>query len=189
MSAKFTIQELTKDEFLPLFNQHQKTVFEDIHSYGLPDLLYGHELDRYQELKKSTDDLYKLYLAAFDENNNFVGWSWGTQEYGATYCMINSAVLPTHRRQGIYGALLDRCIEIVSKQGFQIIYSRHHVTNNAVIIPKLKAGFTISKMELDDKFGVLVHLHYYTNKIRRQIMDYRSGYTQPNKEIKKIFRV
>ncbi len=103
--------------------------------------------------------------------------------------MINSAVLPTHRRQGIYGALLDRCIEIVSKQGFQIIYSRHHVTNNAVIIPKLKAGFIISKMELDDKFGVLVHLHYYTNKTRQQVMDYRSGRTQPNADIKKIFRI
>ncbi len=131
---------------------------------------------------------YKLHLGVFDRENKFIGWSWGIQESGTTFYMVNSAVLSEHRRKGIYGALLKRCVEILSKKGFQLIYSRHCATNNAVIIPKLQAGFIISKMEMDDRFGVLVHLHFYTNELRRKIMDYRSGLVRPDNEIKKVFK-
>ena len=70
-------------------------------------------------------------------------------------------MLPGHRRKGIYTALMHRVIETVVEKGFQKIYSRHSVTNNDVIVPKLKAGFVISSMEISDVFGVLVHLVYF----------------------------
>jgi GNAT superfamily N-acetyltransferase len=177
---------MSEDEFLPLFRQCKDAVFEDFYSYSLKDLLEGDALEKVETFKKEMDDVYKLYIGAFDENGKFVGWTWGRQDYDASFCMINSAVLNQYRRHGIYSALLKKCIELATLKGFQIVYSRHHVTNNAVIIPKLKAGFTISKMELDDRFGVLVHLHYYTNPVRRKIMSYRSGFSKPDADVKKV---
>lgn len=99
--------------------------------------------------------------------------------------MRNSAILPEHRRKGLYTQLLEETLRRVSADGFQKIYSRHSATNNDVIIPKLKAGFTISSLEVSDVFGVLVHLVYFPKKLRRKIMVYRVGDAKPDDEIKK----
>ena len=79
-------------------------------------------------------------------------------------------------------------LSILSEKGFQKIYSRHMPNNNAVIIPKLKAGFVISSMELDDMFGVLVNLTYYTNKLRLKAFDYRTGNSRMSDELSKFLR-
>ena len=139
-----------------------------------------------QELAASP---YKLYLGIYDDTDTMVGWSWGLQENATTFYIVNSAILPAHRRKGCYSLLIQEMIKILSDKGFQLIYSRHNTTNNAVIIPKLKTGFIISKMEIDDRFGALIHLHYYTNKTRQKIVDYRAGQLQPDDEIKKLFKL
>ena len=61
------------------------------------------------------------------------------------------------------------------------------MTNNAVIIPKLKAGFVISGFEVSDRFGTLVQLSYYFNPLRRKMMDVRVGQRKPDEEIRKLF--
>jgi hypothetical protein len=53
--------------------------------------------------------------------------------------------------------------------------SRHRVSNNAVIIPKLAAGFHISGLQVNDVFGLLVELNLHLNPIRAQVFSY---YTQ-----------
>ncbi len=111
------------------------------------------------------------------------------QENATTFYMVNSAILKEHRGKGLYRLLVNQCIETLSSKGFQLIYSRHCATNNAVIIPKLKIGFVISKMEIDDRFGILIHLHFYTNSDRRKIMDYRSGQVRPDKTIRNLFKL
>ncbi len=189
MDTNYNIKELSEEEFLPLFEKYGKIPFQDVHDYEVSDILNTNERSKVKDLAKGITMPYKLYLGAFDKNNRFVGWSWGFQNDNSTFYMVNSAVLKKHQRKGIYTALLDKCIKITTKKGFQIIYSRHWTTNNAVIIPKLKAGFIISKMEINDKHGALIHLHYYPNKIRREIMDYRSGQTKPSAKIKKLFRI
>lgn len=189
MNQEYKIKELSATEFKPFFNQHKMSVFENDHSYVLRDLLEDLELDKMKDLEKDLGQPYKLYLAIFDKNENFVAWTFGFQENSTTFYMCNSAVLPEHRGKGLYKALLNRCIDILRDKGLQLIYSRHNATNNAVIIPKLKAGFIISKMEIDDIFGVLIHLHFYTNKDRRKIMDYRCGQLRPDSQIKQIFKL
>jgi len=187
MDQTYTIRELTGEECWPLMKEHQRSVFEDIHSYNPANLFNEAEQATIKTLEQSMGSPFKLYLGVFDADNNFVGWSWGTQESGSVFYMVNSGVLKEHRRKGIYSALLEKSTEILSQKGFQLIYSRHSATNNAVLIPKLKAGFIISKMEIDDRFGVLIHLHFYTNKIRRKLMDYRVGLLKPDAEIRKVF--
>jgi hypothetical protein len=59
------------------------------------------------------------------------------------------------------------------------------MTNNDVIIPKLKAGFLITSFELSDTFGSLVHLTYYPSPLRRKVQVYRAGDLFPDEEIRK----
>lgn len=66
---------------------------------------------------------------------------------------------------------------------------RHSATNNAVIIPKLKAGFVITSMEISDMFGVLVHLTYFPKVLRRKMITYRVGDMKPDEEIKKCLKI
>lgn len=189
MKNDFTIKELSEKEFMPLFEESAKTVFGHDHSYRVRDLLDDTELEKMQALDQRMGTPYRLHLGVFDKNNKFVGWSWGIQESSSTFYMVNSGVLEECRRKGIYSALVKRCVETVSGNGFQLIYSRHCSTNNNVIIPKLKAGFVISKMEMDDRFGVLIHLHFYTNKDRLRIMHYRSGQLRPDQKLKQLFKL
>jgi GNAT superfamily N-acetyltransferase len=187
--SNFTIKLLSKDEFMPLYNKYKWDIFESDHSYVLWDLLGEDELSQIKKLNRNLGDYFTLYLAAYDEQDNFAGWSWGFQDHNSDFYMCNSAVLPNYRRQSVYTKLLDECLNRLRKEGFQMVYSRHCATNNSVIIPKLKAGFVISKMEMDDKFGVLVHLHYYFNEMRRKIMDYRSGLLRPDEDLRKLFKM
>lgn len=186
---QITIKSLSEDEFRPLYRKYRAEVFEDDHSYVLRDLLDDQELLAMKRLGQNLGAIYELNLAAYDSEGNFVGWCWGFQENSTEFYMCNSAVLPGYRRQGIYSKLLDKCLSMLKDDGFQMVYSRHCATNNPILIPKLKAGFIISKMEIDDRFGVLIHLHYYFNKTRKKIMDYRSGQLSPDEEIKKIFKI
>ncbi len=189
MNQNYQIKELTAEEFKPLYDKHKDSVFEDDHSYVMWDLLNDEELGQIKSLGEKLGAPYKLFLGVFDKESTFVGWSWGFQENSTTFYMCNSAILPEHRRKGLYSSLVNRCVDTLSQKGFQLIYSRHCATNNDVIIPKLKAGFIISKMEIDDKFGVLIHLHFYNNKDRRRIMDYRSGQLKPDSKIKEVFKL
>lgn len=187
MDESYSIRELSEAEFEPLFDKHKFSMFAGVHSYDIQHVLTDVEQQRIKELEENLGAPYRLYLGVFDIDNEFVGWSWGKQENASTFYMVSSAVLERHRRKGIYSALIAHSIERLSKAGFQLVYSRHCATNNDVIIPKLKAGFLISKMEIDDRYGVLIHLHYYTNSHRRRIMDYRSGQETPDMKIKQVF--
>jgi GNAT superfamily N-acetyltransferase len=187
----FKIVQMPKEEFIKHYNLHKDTVFEDDHSYFFMDLLTQEEKAKKDAIIKERGEInsFRLYLAAFDEEDNFAGWSWGYEENAFEYYMCNSAVLPEYRRKGIYSALLEKNLEILTERGYQKIYSRHCATNNDVIIPKLKAGFNITTMQLDDIFGVLVHLSYFPNKIRKKILDYRCGQLKPDAQIKEIFKM
>lgn len=189
MVSNYSIRELAEEEFRPLFDRYKDVVFEGTHSYNPQDIFTALETEKIAELRAGIAQRYKLNLGMFDQDGEFVGWTWGFQEGYHTFYMVNSGVLAAHRRKGLYSALLQSCVQTLSERGFQLIYSKHCATNNAIIIPKLKAGFVIAKMELDDKHGVLVHLHFYTNADRRRIMDYRAGQLKPDDRIKAIFKI
>ena len=119
----------------------------------------------------------------------FISWSWGYQESAFRFYMCNSAVFSEFRRKGLYTRLLNEMVARATRLGFQEIYSRHIITNNAVIIPKLKEGFIISSMEISDSFGTTVNLSYYPKKLRKKILDYRAGQIKPDLEIKKCLNI
>ena len=90
--------------------------------------------------------LYQLNLGIYHDGQ-FIGWSFGVQADGDRFSMINTGILPDHQGKGVYTALLPlKSWEILQAQGFQVVFSRHVVTNNRVLVPKLKAGFVITHL-------------------------------------------
>jgi GNAT superfamily N-acetyltransferase len=189
LSSGYYLKEMTEKEFFPLFGQHYDRIFGEDHTFFASDHYTLEEKAKVKALGQRMGNLYRLHVGVFSPEHEFVGFSFGYQETAETFYMVCSAVIEDHRRKGLYGALLDHVIERVEDVGFQVIYSTHCATNNAVIIPKLKAGFVIAKLELSDMFGVVVNLHYYTNPLRRKAMDYRSGLRIPDGELRALMKI
>lgn len=101
--------------------------------------------------------------------------------------MTSTGILKVHRRRGLYTALIPIILAHIKNEGFQVVFSRHNLTNNAVIIPKLRAGFVISGFEVDDRFGTLVQLSHYFNPLRRKVMDVRVGQRKLDDETRDLF--
>lgn len=179
----YEIRSMTWAEFSPLYNQHAKGIFADSQIFRYHQFLSEDEKTKFAELGQNYKGAYELNLALFYKNK-FAGWCSGDQHSAEAFYMRNSAILPEHRRKGLYTALLTETLRVLTEKGFQKIYSRHNATNNPVIIPKLKAGFVISTLEVSDMFGTLVHLTYLTNPLRRKMMIYRTGDMMPDAEIK-----
>jgi GNAT superfamily N-acetyltransferase len=184
----YSIKEMERAEFFPLFGKHYDALFGDDHTF-FPDTFYSEiEKEKLGALEKRMGDLFHLQLGVFSPQNDFVGFSFGMQENEETFYMMASAILPEHRGRGLYSELVKIVIEKCTQEGFQKIYGTHCATNNAVLIPKLKLGFIFSKVELSDMFGTILHLQYFTNNLRRKVMDYRSGFKVPSSEVKAVMK-
>lgn len=185
----YEIREMSEEEFRPLWKEHAPTLFDDASQiFRVFQFLSEDEKQKARHLQSLMGHPFQLQLGVF-HNNEFVGWSAGEQESSETFYMRNSAILPGHRKKGLYTALLRRTIDRVTEAGFQKIYSRHSATNNAIIIPKLKLGFIIGALEVSDKFGVLVHLNYFPKELRRKMTIYRTGDIKPDNEIKRCLNL
>lgn len=182
----YEIREMTREAFWPICEPLSMKIFEAAQPmYKARDLLTESEKEKAKALQTRMGDPYRLHLAVYFKGD-FVGWSWGFQQSAETYYMCNSAILPEHRKKGLYTALMHESVRRATREGFQRIYSRHTATNNAVIIPKLKAGFLITHFELSDTFGVLVHLTLFPKELRSRILNYRAGQILPDKEIRRL---
>jgi GNAT superfamily N-acetyltransferase len=184
----FYIKEMAAKEFFVLFGQHYDSIFGDDHTFFPEKYFSAHEEEGLAALRSRMGNLFMLHLGLFSPQDEFIGFSFGAQESEETFYMIASAVLPNSRKNGLYTALLKEVIRRCSEEGFQKIYGTHCATNNAVLVPKLKLGFIFSKIELSDMFGTIIHLQYYTNPLRRKVLDYRSGLKVPDSEIKSVMK-
>ena len=184
----YSIKEMNSKEFFPHFGKIYDSLFGEDHTF-FPDSYYSEgETLKLEKLKARMGDIFQLNLGLFSPLNEFVGFSFGFQENEETFYMAASAVLPGHRGLGLYSELVKYVIKRTSEEGFQKIYGTHCATNNAVLIPKLKLGFIFSKVELSDMFGTVLHLQYFTNPLRRKVMDYRSGLRIPDGEIRSVMK-
>jgi len=184
----YEIRLMSGPEFGPLFNEYRQKLFAEDLMFQPSDACSPDELEKVDLLRKNFKDIVRIRLGLYFENH-FVGWSWGYQQDVETFYMCNSAVFPEHRRKGLYTALLERIMKEAMDLGFQRLVSRHNTTNNAVIIPKLKAGFVITQLEVSEIFGTLVHLCFYPNDARNKVMKFRSGQMRPDAEINRLLKL
>lgn len=175
--GEYSYRDVTAKEFDMYFQQYRPVVFRKTFAFNTEQALSQEEREAAGRLGEKCGDAFVLRLGIFREDE-FVGWHLGRQEDAQRFYMVNTGILEAHRNRGLYRALLPVVLKRVEAAGFQIVYSRHTVINNQVIVPKLKAGFIISGMEVDDRFGTSVQLSYYFNPIRRKMMDVRAGQTR-----------
>lgn len=168
----------------PLFtNLLERIFFTEFSSVNFGQLMDPSEKARENELKQNLKDKFSLRIAVY-HRDAFVGWTFGYQDTDNQFYMSNSAVLPEHRNQGIYKELLSGILRITKEHGFQSVYSKHLAANNAIIIPKLKAGFVITGMEMLEWAGLMVRMTFYHHRKRRQLYDFRVGMAGPTSDIK-----
>lgn len=185
----YSLVKVEVEAFWSLTEELMKKIFiENGLMLNVREILSEIELLKLEKLNSSRPRPFSLaYVLYF--NNQIAGWSYGYQDGRDTYYMQNSAILPEHQKKGLYSKLLKFKIEMLTQLGFQKIWSRHVMTNNSILIPKLKNGFVITGTELTDAFGVLVHLSYFTNPLRKKILIFRAGDQRPDEEINKAFHL
>jgi ribosomal protein S18 acetylase RimI-like enzyme len=77
--------------------------------FNLHEALSSGELKAKQDLKTNMAALDTLYLGVF-HGQTLVGWSFGQQADDEIFYMINSAIFPAYRLQGLYRALVETVI-------------------------------------------------------------------------------
>lgn len=96
------------------------------------------------------------------------------------YRMWHTNVHPDYRGKGLYSEYVRRMIAYTRELGFRVMTSEHAVSNNAVIIAKLKAGFRIYALEMNAGVGPSLWLRYFHDPIELAAYEYRCGIAAMN---------
>lgn len=173
LSKQISIREVSAEELNAVLKVHFNSTFSNradaAPSVNLPEETKGQISDR-----AKADARFKLRLLIY-QNSQVVGWHTGQATDPETYYMQNSAILAPFRGQGLYKVLMNYVLGKVKSEGFQVVTSTHHPNNPAVLIPKLKAGFVISGMQLHERFRFLIELKYFVSEERRKAYDKNIG--------------
>jgi GNAT superfamily N-acetyltransferase len=102
-----------------------------------------------------------------------IGIYQGEQQDSGRYYMASTILRPEWRGRGVYRALLAQIEAAVRASGFLEMSSRHRADNNAVIIPKLRAGWVIAAFDVEPRYGLLVHLRRYLHDGLGRAFGYR----------------
>ncbi|TWW09533.1 hypothetical protein E3A20_13390 [Planctomyces bekefii] len=175
----FELRGMGMEEFKPLFQENHLKVFADKARVDVRAIFTEDEALRLKALGEHYGTPLCFRFGIF-KDNHFVGWHIGDQKSPEEFYMRNSGILPEFQGKGLYTAMLNPIMNFLKECGFQVISSKHNATNNRVIVPKLKAGFVITGLEISDKFGTMVRLEHFTNPVRREIVDYRCGQAMPS---------
>ncbi len=145
--------------------------------------------------KQQLNDKIKLtkppqrFSYIIEQERELIGWCTAYQKDVDEWYMHNTAIFEAHRQKGLYTAVLQLMLSYAKSEGYQKVTSIHNATNNAIIIPKLKAGFVISGMFINEKFGTLIELTYYTNPQIKAIINFRSGQKRLPQSLQKHINV
>ena len=107
--------------------------------------------------------------------NRLVGWSHAVLAHGGVLYVSNSAVDDAYRRRGLYSRLIAAMEEQARALGCVRIESHHRTGNAAVLIAKLKAGYTITGTEFAAEMGLLVKMSKHLHPGREALLQARAG--------------
>jgi RimJ/RimL family protein N-acetyltransferase len=140
-----------------------ETPFVELGNYEMPAERES-RLARLQEVYGRTHREQFLFET---EKNEPIGWSVGAMIDASTFFMSWTAILPSHQRRGIYTAFLKVFLPYLHALGYERVTSNHMVNNRPVLIAKLKVGFHITGIVLDERYGAQVSLAYFFYQDRR----------------------
>jgi GNAT superfamily N-acetyltransferase len=186
--AEIDIRIVSESDFTELMKEHEHKFYEEVSGLNIPILISEPEREKLIKLNKNYSDNLTLCLNITDKSNNFIGWFYGDQLDRLTFTMHSSFIAPEHRQKGVYSQTLDFVINWAQEKGFVKINSNHSTTNNPIIISKLKKGFTIQGVHLNDRFGMTVDLIYYLNKNLKKVNHFRATSKEPSQLILDAFK-
>lgn len=166
-----------------ILKKYRTTVFSSTVDFN-PTAVYN-DLEK-EQLNKKIKSIKPpaRFSYIIEQNDNLVGWCTAYQKDVDEWYMHNTAIFEAHRKKGLYTTILQLMLNYAKKEGYLKVTSIHNATNNAIIIPKLKAGFVISGMHMNEKFGTLIKLTYYVNPKIKAIIDFRSGHKRLPQSLK-----
>lgn len=134
----------------------------DLGNYVLP-------VERHAEAAKlrAAQQIHSEHIVFYTAADEPVGWSSGVMLDASTFFMAYTGILPEYQRHGIYSSFLKLFLPYLHALGYERVTSNHMVNNRAVLIAKLKAGFYITGMVLDERYGAQVSLTYFFYPDRR----------------------
>jgi len=173
----YVLEEMTIEEFNAVYTSRQEEYFKTSLIVDVTSHLSTAEQHQAQQRRTAFPAAWRMQWAVM-QGGGIVGWTYAYQQDHETLYMCNTAIDPAHRRKGLYTSILRIVLDYARANGFQIVTSKHYASNNAVIVPKLKAGFIISGMALDEKYGLMIHLTKYLHPQREAIAINRIGETR-----------
>ena len=116
----------------------------------------------------------QVRIGAFD-GDTLVGWSHAFLAPGGLLYVANSAVEHAFRRRGLYTRLVAAMEAEARALHCVRIESHHRAANSAVLIAKLKAGYTIVGTEYTGEMGLLVKMSKLLDARRDAVFQARAG--------------
>jgi GNAT superfamily N-acetyltransferase len=181
----YSVREATVQEFGQFFRENIQHMFPSSVQFDV----YAAIPPEVAKAARDRRPLHEVYVLRWfiEYDGKVVGWTVGEEVDMETFYMRNTAILPEHRRKGVYRALLQAVIGHLAPRNYQRVTSRHAATNNAVIIPKLQAGFMITGLEISDQHGTLVNLTYFFQQARIDAIRFRTGEQRLSAELRDRF--
>lgn len=117
---------------------------------------------------------HQVRVGAF-RDGLLVGWSHAWLQPGGTLYASNSGVVPAYRRQGLYTRLVAALEREALALGCLRVESHHRAANAAVLIAKMKAGYTIVGSEFTAEMGLLLKMCKQLDARRAAVFQGRAG--------------
>lgn len=179
VAQSLKVKFVGESEFHSKTSEFRNGIFSQCQTLGQAELYSDEQLKQSEPNRARFDQLENLYcLLMLDDE--CVGWHFGFQDGPLSYYMCNSAILPEYQRNGFYTFLATQVMAEVQSRGYLKIKSRHHPTNTAVLVAKLKLGFIVSGMQLSANFGTLLELEWNASSKVNDVMKIRCGAKKPH---------
>lgn len=153
----------------PLFTEMVDAILHDPDRRAVGNLLFGEN-----RTPPPPSGAQQVRVGAF-EGDVLVGWSHAWLLPGGILYVGNSGVRPEHRERGVYTALVAAIEQEARALGCLRVESHHRAGNSAVLIAKLKAGYTIIGTELSAEMGLLLKMCKYLDPRREAVFQARLG--------------
>lgn len=154
LAEDVTVTAVSRQTFYKITAQLYGDIFTPLTDLGL----YQEPTPSNTQAKELAEQIHAEYFVFYSKVKEPIGFSMGKVVNGQTFFMEWSGILPAYQRRGLYSHFLEALIPYLRALGIERVTSNHMGTNRPVLIAKLKAGFIITGVTLDERHGMLVWL-------------------------------
>ena len=174
---KYTVNLLKPHEFQSLLDDKFVHYFNPIVLFSPDGVFQSHRKSVLEQNPLKLGSSTCTYISVNDPSrcDKPIALFKGTFSDPNQYSMDLTVIHPEYRRQGVYTGLLDAILGYTHEAGFSLVKSTHNVSNNPIIIAKLKRGFHLGAFTVSPFFGPEVELWYFHNSALKNAYLFRSG--------------